>query len=276
VSSVACAPPDAKTLVACPSPERKPAASEEAARAAALTLLEQLEITGVEADDVRIDGGFNGLRHVSVRRRVEGLPAEGFGFEIDVDATGRVVSASGQLAEPTLAGNYPVVPARELAQTLASQRMTTMICLTKPGVEGCAPPPPIVVTGARTGLSLAYPVDYDKGEAFLLPAWLFTIEGDPRPTAVVAVPSKYRADPGPGAVTDTGTIEPAPMPPIDGQAPTDGVGSGSGFTAPPAVPVPEPPKSTDPAAPSAVPTTVSPDGSESVTGAEILPAPASG
>lgn len=216
-SGVACAAPEgAETLVACPTPTAKPVASEDVARAAALALLKKVGVTA-EAADVRVDEGYDGVRHVSVRRRVEGLPVEGMTAQIGVDASGAVVTASGQLAEPVLAGKYPMLPPTELAQHIADTRVRMMMCLQKPGVEGCAPPPPIVVTGASIGLSLAFPADYDKGDAYLLPAWLFTIEGDPQPSAVVAVPSQYRTDPVPPATEGgngkSGGIKPMPPQP---------------------------------------------------------------
>jgi hypothetical protein len=153
-SGVACAAPDgAETLVACPTPEAKPVATEDAARAAVLSKL------GVHADagDARVDEGYDGVRHVSVSRSVAGRAVVGMTFEIGVDAAGTVVAASGQLAEPVLAGEYPMLPPAELAQSLANTRVRMMMCVQQPGVDGCAPPPPIVVTGASVGLSLTMP-----------------------------------------------------------------------------------------------------------------------
>ncbi|MEP7055742.1 MAG: hypothetical protein ABI912_10890 [Actinomycetota bacterium] len=217
-SGVACAAPEgAETFVACPTQPAKPVAGENAARAAALALMDKLGVKA-EAADVRVDAGYDGVRHVSVGRRVEGRPVDGMNYELGVDVSGAVVTANGLLAVPVLAGEYPMLPPAELAQTLGNTRVRMMLCRQVKGTDGCAPPPPIVVTGASVGLSLAMPADYDTGEAYLLPAWLFTIEGDPQPTAVVAVPSKYRSEPEPTGL-GKGSIEPAPLPPT-GVSPT--------------------------------------------------------
>ena len=222
-SAVSCAPEGAMTLVACPTPTPLPVASDDAAKAAVSALLGKLGVDALPAD-MRLDAGYDGVRHVSVRRRLEGRPVEGMSWEFGIDVTGAVVTASGQLAEPVVAGEYPMLPPADLAQGLTSSRMRIMLCEQKPGVEGCAPPPPVVVTGASAGLSLAFPSDYEKGEAYLLPSWLFTIEGDPAPTAVVAVPKQYLPDPAPDATgKDPGTIEPAPMPPDTVVEPAPGV-----------------------------------------------------
>ncbi|MDQ1709542.1 MAG: hypothetical protein QOG49_927, partial [Frankiaceae bacterium] len=230
-SGVACAA-GTETLVACTTPPAAPLPSEDVARAAALGLLKSIGLTA-DAADVRSDDGYDGVRHVVVRRTLDGRPVDGLASEVGVDAGGKVVTASGQLAEPVAAGEYPMVSAAELAQTLVNTRVRMMMCVRDPnGGDGCAPPPPIVVTGATAGLSLVYPVDYDNGEAYLLPAWLFAIEGDPAPTAVVAVPDKYRSKPEPQPTTGKDTIEPAPLPTVGSSgpaaAPSAGVLSSSG------------------------------------------------
>jgi hypothetical protein len=200
-SDASCSPPGAQTLVACPptpgpTAAPKPLPTVDAARAAALELLKKLGHQAEPADAHVEEQGHDGLRQVIVRPRVGKQPTDGMFVQVGVDADGVVVNASGQLAEPVAAGQYPMLPPAELAQSIANTRMYTMVCEQKEGVEGCAPPPPIVVTGARAGLSLAYPSDPEKGDAFLLPAWLFSIEGEAQPTAVVAVPAQYprRAD----------------------------------------------------------------------------------
>lgn len=238
-SAVSCAPEGAMTLVACPTPTPPPVASEDAAKAAAGALLGKLGIESLPAD-IRLDAGYDGVRHVTVRRRLNGLALEGLSWELGVDVKGAVVSASGQLAEPEPAGAYPMLPPAELAQTLVNSRMRTMMCEQKPGVEGCAPPPPLVVTGASVGLSLVFPSDYEKGEAYLLPSWLFTIEGDSAPTAVVAVPERYRSAEELPTGKDTGTIEPFPMPPQSAPAvpPADEPREGSAAPAEPNVTLP--------------------------------------
>ncbi len=217
-SGTACAAPeDAKTLVACEQPETKPAASDDVARKAALSLLGELGIDTKDAA-VRVDPAYNGIRHVSVTRRLEGLLAIGWQSDVEVDVKGTVVSASGQLAKPVLAGKYPMLPPAELAPQLANTRVTTMMCVQKPGVEGCAPPPPLIVTGAEAGLSLTYPNDWEKGEAYLLPAWLYQIEGDSNLAAIVAVPQQFRGDELPSDPNDLvrkGVPEPMPLPAVD-------------------------------------------------------------
>ena len=238
-SAVACAPPGAETLVACPTPNAKPVASEDAARTSALALVAKLGLPA-QAADVHVDQGYDGVRHVSVQRRIEGRPVEGLATQIAVAVNGAVVSASGQLAEPVVAGEYPMVPAAEATKRIVQTRVRMMLCRQTPGVEGCAPPPPIVVTGASVGLSLVWPADYEKGEAYLLPAWFFTIEGEPTPAVVVAVPSRYRGEPDPPEVVGGGgKIVPAPGPPATAPVPA----------LPPGVAPAGPNEPTDPAAP---------------------------
>jgi hypothetical protein len=220
-SGTACAVPDgAKPLVACEAPETKPAASDAVAREAALSLLGQLDVD-TKGAAVRIDPAYNGIRHVSVIRRIDGLLAVGWQSDVEVDVKGAIASASGALAKPVLAGKYPMLPPGEAAPQLANTRVMAMLCVQKPGVEGCAPPPPIVVTGAEAGLSLTYPNDWEKGDAYLLPAWLYDIQGDPNPAPVVAVPQQFRGDVVPNDPNDLvrkGVPEPAPLPPVDAPA----------------------------------------------------------
>lgn len=69
-----------------------------------------------------------------------------------------------------------------------------MPCRVVVGVQGCAPTPDQVVTGATLGLTQAYTTD--RG-ILLVPAWLFQVRGESTPVAVGAVQQAFLGQPKP-------------------------------------------------------------------------------
>jgi hypothetical protein len=136
------------------------------------------------------------------------MPTHGFAWTVTVGPKGRVQFASGLLATPEPADTYPLIGVAEAIERLKRQsafgppilRPNTLVDGTPGGSGGSeglkAPRKQVVtVTGVRLGLQLAPALP--KGgrpveEAFLLPAYLFQVEGgwtDVR--SVVAVQDRY-------------------------------------------------------------------------------------
>ncbi len=154
---------------------------------------------------------------VSAAPSVDGRPTAGFATVIDVDAAGRVRSASGWLGTVRPGARYPVLTAGATYAALR-HRPTGMahpdLCRQRPDHRpGCAEPPPIVVTGARLGLLLT---GTETGQ-LLVPAWLFTTAGTGEPLVGLAVVSRYLSVPSspPSLVASPG----APLPPVPAPGP---------------------------------------------------------
>jgi hypothetical protein len=146
---------------------------------------------------------------------VGGAPTSGFAWTVGVGAKGVVQHASGYLATPEPADTYPLIGAGEGFERL--KQAGPLGPLTRAGAPAiepdpcpaggklpCAakplPPRVATVTGVRLGLQLAPAVaeggNGRPGVAYLLPAYLFELEGgwtDVR--AVVAVPDRYLTRP---------------------------------------------------------------------------------
>lgn len=155
-----------------------------------------LEALGLSLDDARVEttpwGG-----SVTVASDVDGVEAYGHATRVDVAPDGTVSHGSGWLAEPRRGDTYPLITAQEAFDRLPP-RMVAMLCPVGPDGQGCTPPPPAEITGARVGLSLQPLRD---GGQVLVPSWLFTVKGSPELVAAVAVDPKY---------LDTGDGTPAP------------------------------------------------------------------
>jgi hypothetical protein len=163
-----------------------------------------LELDGAE---VRVTRGF-ATRTVTIAPAVGGQPTSGFAWRIDVGAKGVVHHASGWLATPAPAGTYPLIGVEQGFEQLKKSAPFGPIAQAEaPAVEldpcpagGKVPCTTLrartaTVTGVRLGLLLAPAVatgDRPAGVAYLLPAYLFDLEGgwtDVR--AVLAVPERY-------------------------------------------------------------------------------------
>jgi hypothetical protein len=209
-AGIQCLEPDATAA----RPLRRPAlpSRAEAERVARdLATRAGLDLAGAR---VEVGDGYAG-RTVTIDPAVGGQPTSGFAWTVTVGATGAVRAASGFLATPEPADTYPLIGVAEGFERLkrapwprllvpADQAVASAVgrvacpatrtpCATRP-----LPARVVTVTGVRLGLQRA-PVlakGNRPGLAYLLPAYLFDLEGgwtDVR--AVVAVPDRYLTGP---------------------------------------------------------------------------------
>jgi hypothetical protein len=209
---------DSQTAVGCaaPRPVAQDAVTDAAALAAALPVLTASGATGTpsvnHADLVR----------VSASRVMDRLQVSGGDTSVSVDGSG-VVDATGITTTPAAGPAYPILTAAQALDVLRAQPKPAIACVAGATCPGLGPEH---VTGASLGL---VPGD-DGGVAVLLPAWLFTVEEQATPIAVMAVQDQYLAQPstGPSAVPGSsggssgsggGTVvsSPGPVPPASDQ-----------------------------------------------------------
>ncbi|MEA2922741.1 MAG: hypothetical protein QOF07_2706 [Bradyrhizobium sp.] len=137
-------------------------------------------------------------------------PTSGFAWTATIGPNGAVEAASGFLAKPEAADTYPLVGTRKGLERLKASTPLPML-----GMPQCAPsadhPCPEVrplvrtVTGVRQGLLLGHV----GADPYLVPAYLFELEGQPPPVAPVpAIEDRWLAQPSPTAVPGKG----APVP----------------------------------------------------------------
>jgi hypothetical protein len=185
-------------------------AAERVARDFATTAGLQLDGASVKVAD-----GY-AARVVTIAPAVGGLPTHGFSWTVAVGPKGRIQYASGWLATPEPADTYPLIGVAEGLERLRRQPAIWPPILRPNAGEGAtvqkAPCPPdsrrpcvdkppskrvMTVTGVRLGLQLAPGVpkaDRPAGVAFLLPAYLFDVEGGwTEVRSVVAVQDRYRS-----------------------------------------------------------------------------------
>jgi hypothetical protein len=174
---------------------------------------------GLDGAVVRVADGY-AARVVTIAPAVGGRPTHGVAWTVSVGPKGRVQYASGWLATPQPADTYPLMSEAEGLKRLR-ERSAFWPPVMRPNVAEaarvkgvpCPPatrlpcngkPPPkqtVTITGVRLGLQLAPGVA--KGSrpaevAFLLPAYLFDLEGGWTDVqAVVAVQDRYLTRPGP-------------------------------------------------------------------------------
>src|SRR5207253_6895706 len=98
-----------------------------------------------------------------------------------------LVDGSGWLAAPAAGTEYPLVSAKRALDALPAPPRILIACAT-PAVADCPMPRPVVVTGARPGLTLRY---QDRGGPLLAPAWLYDVRGGGFPPAAVAIDPAY-------------------------------------------------------------------------------------
>ena len=141
-------------------------------------------------------------RLVTISPAVGGMPTHGVAWTVTVGAKGSVQFASGWLATPEPADTYPLIGVAQGLERLKRQSAFGPPILRPSTLEGDgsgsfkAPRKQVVtVTGVRLGLQLApalprggRPVE----EAYLLPAYLFQVEGGWTDVhSVVAVQDRY-------------------------------------------------------------------------------------
>ena len=186
------------TAVGCaaPLPVAKNAVSDSAALAAATPVLTASGATGTPRVD-RAD-----VVRVSASRTVAGLAVVGGDTWVTVDASG-VVDATGSAGTPAAGPSYPILTAAQALDVLRAQPRPAIACVAGASCPGVGP---MHVTGAVLGL---VPGD-DAGTSVLLPAWLFSVQEQTTPVAVMAVTDAYLADPSPGP--DAGATSPGSVP----------------------------------------------------------------
>ena len=165
---------------------------------------------------VQVADGYAAMM-VTISPAVGGLPTHGFAWTVGVGPKGRVQYASGWLATPEPSDTYPLIGVAEGLERLRRQPAiwppplrpavpkganverpcppdTRLPCLDKPPSKRT-----ITVTGVRLGLQLAPGVpraNRPAGAAYLLPAYLFDVEGGwTEVRSVIAVQDRYLAPP---------------------------------------------------------------------------------
>jgi hypothetical protein len=166
---------------------------------------------------VRVTGGYAAWV-VRIDPAVGGQPTSGFSWSVSVGPKGRVTAASGWLATPQPADSYPLIGVAEGVERLKRQPggLFPSWPRTEAGKRPLAPAKRVLtVTGARLGLQLARVApegNRSAGVAYLLPAYLFDVEGDWLGVrAVIAVQDRYLTTPPPTLVPQ-GRSQPAPAP----------------------------------------------------------------
>lgn len=159
-----------------PVPERPadlPSAAEAEARARDL-----LAAVGLDVDSaaVRVDDGFTSW-YVSADPSVGGVPTVGMSWGVAVGAGGAVESANGWLTEPEKGDAYPLLPVATAIERLAGMSVTLELRAECPPGQACPEPEQVVstVTGVRLALQLV--ASFDAEEAFLVPSYLFELDG---------------------------------------------------------------------------------------------------
>ena len=177
----------------CPAPQR-PAGlpTEAAATTIARTTFEKLglDLTGVT---VEVSDAFSSW-FGSVAPRVDGRTAYGWTWTVSIGPNGAIQSATGYLAHPDEADEYPLIGVSAGFDRLKAETVTPMLAIACPANADCPTPQPVVrtVTGARLGLVFAPWAD-GQG-AVLVPAYGFTID-DGSTIPVVALPDRYLTPP---------------------------------------------------------------------------------
>ena len=163
---------------------------------------------------VRVTDGF-ASRTVAITPAVGGQPTSGFAWTVSVGAKGTVQHASGWLATPEAADTYPLIGVQEgferlkkagpigprtPAEVPAIERVPCPASANIPCTAGTLPARVATVTGVRLGLQRAPALAAAGGArpavAYLLPAYLFDLEGGWSPVrAVIAVPDRYLTRP---------------------------------------------------------------------------------
>jgi hypothetical protein len=220
----------------CAAPLTRPAGlpTREQAEATARQALDRAGID-VEGWEVRVDDGVSQWQ-VAFEPVVGGLPTAGFTTRVAVGPKG-VVDASGWLAVPEAAEEYPLASARAGFDRLKSspgvgpQPLTAQAEAASPAIAcdpagSCPTPAPVVrtVTGVRLGLAFASLVATTNEEALLVPVFLFDVE-DGNEVPVIAVADELLPEPAPSPSPKPGVTEPGATEP--GATEPGGTGGGN-------------------------------------------------
>jgi hypothetical protein len=179
---------------------------------------------------------------VTASPEVEGRPTIGFAAEVWIGAKGRVVHGSGWLSEPEAGANYPLSGVEEALDRLRNRRAWFARSLTPDiptrdvqrcaNLKGAARCPDVIkrITDVRLGLqqTAVLAAGGRAGrDAWLVPAYLFEINGDPNQVeSVIAVADRYLK--GPQARPQPAPARPVPTPPPTRNPDAEPAGGGSG------------------------------------------------
>jgi hypothetical protein len=154
-----------------PVPEPGPPAGLPSAEEARRIGLDLLAATGLDVDDadVRVEDQFSSWG-VTADPMVGGLPTVGIGSWVAVGPEGAVESANGWLADPAAGDRYPLIGTTAAVERLAEEQGV--------GAGGTESPfEPVLLTDVRLGL--AHLPAHGADESWLVPSYLFTIDGQP-------------------------------------------------------------------------------------------------
>jgi hypothetical protein len=190
---------------------------------------------------------------VTASPEVEGRPTIGFAAEVWIGAKGRVVHGSGWLSEPEAGANYPLIGVKEALDRLQNRRQWLARSLTPDtpardvqrcaNLKGAAHCQDVIkrITAVRLGLqqTAVLAAGGRAGrDAWLVPAYLFEINGDPNQVeSVIAVADRYmkvpQVQPQPAPARPVPTPPPTHNPDIE---PAGGGSGGASGEAEPAIP----------------------------------------
>jgi hypothetical protein len=185
---------------------------------------------------------------VTASPKVGGQPTIGYAAEAWIGAKGRVVHGSGWLSEPEAGANYPLIGVKEAFERLRNGRTWLPRPLTPgapataiqrcPNLKGVARCQDVVKRITDVRLGLQYTAVLAAGgragrDAWLVPAYLFEINGDPHQVeSVIAVADRYLRTPQPQPQPEPARPVPAPPPTLnpdmDRIEPAGGGASGAG------------------------------------------------
>jgi hypothetical protein len=172
--------------------------------------------------------------HIEASPLVDGKPTSGFAWTVTIGPKRAVTAASGFLAKPEPAETYSLVGTTKGLERLKASTPVPML-----GMPACAPAanqacPDIhafvrTVTGVQLGLQLGQLQRDGSGRAgvpYLVPSYLFELEGQPPAIAPVPAVEDRWLQPAPAPVPGP---KPVPMP---APAPTETVVPGKGAPVP--------------------------------------------
>ncbi len=187
--------PDGVTSCAMPVPTERRAPTAQHARALAAPVLRAV---GLSPDGARVQINA-GNAQVTVDPVIAGLPTSGWSTTVTVSAAG-IVQATGWLGSPEQGAAYPVVSAQEAFERL--REAPVPLGAAEPAwapdqPAGDSAAQPARITTAKLGLVLDW--EGSSGQnPLLVPAWLFEVEGQQTPVAVIAIDQDYLIPPSRG------------------------------------------------------------------------------
>ncbi len=174
-------PPYAKAERPAPSAEIAQQVASRALRALGLPTRDLLITTQGE------------LTSVTSRPRIDGRQTYGFDTVISVGPDRTIRGGHGWLGMPQRQHVYPLINAATAFQRLLAQPHPEVVGC-RPDVSDQTSAPQCHVTDARLGLMMAG----DSHGAVLVPAWLFSVDGQREPLPFIAIDPRYLKPPTDG------------------------------------------------------------------------------